>query len=72
MALKNLSLEFRQRRVSNIINSKQIEWLMITRRVKRWIPISWADIKIGYILRVKSGQEFPADCLILDIVGAAG
>lgn len=45
---------------------------MITRRVKRWIPISWADIKIGYILRVKSGQEFPADCLILDIVGAAG
>ena len=41
MALKNLTLEFRQRRVSNFINTKQIEWLMITRRVKRWIPISW-------------------------------
>ena len=45
---------------------------MITRKIKRFIPITWADAKPGYILRVKSGQEFPADCLILDIQGAAG
>lgn len=72
MAFKNLTLELRQRRVSQIINSKQVEWLMITRRVTRWIPITWADIKIGHILKIKNGQEFPADCLILDIQGDAG
>lgn len=45
---------------------------MITRKIKRFLPITWADVKPGYILRIKSGQEFPADCLILDIQGAAG
>ena len=45
---------------------------MITRKVKRFLPITWADAKPGYVLRIKSGQEFPADCLILDIQGAAG
>jgi len=44
---------------------------MIMRGAKRWIPTSWADVKEGYILKIKSGQEFPADCLILDIQGAA-
>ena len=32
----------------------------------------WSEVKPGQIVRVKSGQEFPADCLILDIQGAAG
>lgn len=45
---------------------------MITRKLKKFVPITWADVKPGYILRMKSGQEFPADCLILDIQGAAG
>ena len=67
MCMRNLSLEFRQRKVTNKINNKQIEYLMITRKVKRFLRITWADAKPGYILRVKSGQEFPADCLILDI-----
>ena len=42
---------------------------MITRRNKRFVPISWQDVKPGYIIRVKSEEEFPADCLILDIQG---
>jgi magnesium-transporting ATPase (P-type) len=67
MCIKNLTLEMRQRKVTNRINNKQIEYLMITRKVKRFLPIFWSDVKPGYILRVKSGQEFPADCLILDI-----
>jgi len=70
--MRNLTLELRQRKVTNKINNKQIEYLMITRKVKRFLPITWADVKPGYILRIKSGQEFPADCLILDIQGAAG
>mgnify|MGYP000854435329 CR=1 FL=1 len=67
MCMRNLTLELRQRKVTNKINNKQIEYLMITRKIKRFIPIYWADVKPGYILRVKSGQEFPTDCLILDI-----
>jgi magnesium-transporting ATPase (P-type) len=72
MCMRNLTLEHRQRKVTNKINNTPIEYLMITRRVKRFLPITWADAKPGYILRIKSGQEFPADCLILDIQGAAG
>lgn len=72
MVMRNLTLEMRQRKVTNKINYKQIEYLMITRKVKRFIPINWEDVKPGYILRIKSGQEFPADCLVLDISGAAG
>lgn len=67
MLTRNLTLEHRQRKVTNKINNKQIDYLMITRKVKRFMPITWADVKPGYILRIKSGQEFPADCLILDI-----
>ena len=67
MCIRNLTFEFRQRKVTNKINNKTIEFLMITRKMKRFVPISWADVKPGYILRVTSGQEFPADCLILDI-----
>lgn len=72
MIMRNLTLEMRQRKVTNKINFKQIEYLMITRKVKRFIPVNWEDVKPGYILRIKSGQEFPADCLVLDISGAAG
>jgi len=55
MCLRNLTLELRQRKVTNKINNKQIEYLMITRKIKRFIPITWADAKPGYILKVKSG-----------------
>ena len=40
---------------------------MLTRKEKKFTSITWADAKPGYILKIKSGQEFPADCLILDI-----
>lgn len=29
-------------------------------------------MKPGAIIKVKNGQEFPADCLILDIAGVIG
>ena len=55
MCMRNLTLELRQRKVTNKINNKQIEYLMITRKIKRFLPINWADVKPGYILRIKSG-----------------
>jgi hypothetical protein len=55
MCLRNLTLELRQRKVTNKINNKMIEYLMITRNVTRFLPITWADAKPGYILKIKSG-----------------
>jgi magnesium-transporting ATPase (P-type) len=49
-----------------------LEYLLITVKFKRFMPITWADIKPGYIIKVRSGQEFPADSLILDIQGETG
>jgi magnesium-transporting ATPase (P-type) len=62
----------RQRAVTYKINNKIIENLWISRTFKKYVPINWSDCKPGAIIRVKSGQEFPADCLILDIAGAFG
>jgi magnesium-transporting ATPase (P-type) len=58
--------------VTNKINNKTIEYLMIKRKSKKFVPITWAEAKPGQILRLRSGQEFPADCLVLDIQGASG
>ena len=55
MSIKNLTLEMRQRKVTAWINDKQIEYLIITRKIKRFVPVGWADVKPGYIIRVRSG-----------------
>jgi hypothetical protein len=55
MCMRNLTLELRQRKVTNKINNHQIDYLMITRKLKRFVPITWSDAKPGYILRIKSG-----------------
>ena len=55
MFFKNLTLEMRQRGVSNKINGKILVYMLITRKVKRFLPITWADVKVGHILRIKSG-----------------
>jgi magnesium-transporting ATPase (P-type) len=72
MAIRNVTFELRQRKITNKINNKMLEFLMITAKFKRFQPITWADIKPGYIIKVRSGQEFPSDCLILDIQGTNG
>lgn len=69
MSIRNIVFEMRQRAVTDKINNKIIENLWISRKFKRYVPITWAECKPGNIIRVKSGQEFPADCLILDIAG---
>ena len=55
MFFKNLTLELRQRAVSTKINGKTCDYMLITRKVKRFLPITWADTKVGHILRIKSG-----------------
>lgn len=67
MALRNVVFEMRQRTVTNQINNKGVEMLWITRKFKKYVPATWAECKPGHIIQIKSGQEFPADCLLLDI-----
>ena len=72
MSIRNVVFELRQRSVTDKINKKVVDFLFITRKFKRFVPIHWGECRPGYIIRVKSGQEFPADCLILDIAGQSG
>jgi magnesium-transporting ATPase (P-type) len=72
MSIRNVVFELRQRNVTDKINNKVVDFLFITRKFKRFVPIHWGECLPGYIIRVKSGQEFPADCLILDIGGGQG
>jgi magnesium-transporting ATPase (P-type) len=72
MIVRNIVFEMRQRAVTLKINKKIVENLWISRKFKKYVPIFWAECKPGHIIRVTSGQEFPADCLILDIAGVSG
>lgn len=72
MGIRNIVFEMRQRAVTHKINNKIIENLWVSRTFKKYVPITWAECKPGAIIRVKNGQEFPADCLILDISGVVG
>ena len=67
MCIRNVIFELRQRAVTNNINNKAVEMLWITRKFKKYVPGSWAECKPGNVIRIRSGQEFPADCLLLDI-----
>ena len=55
MCIRNITFEMRQRKVTNKINNKMIEYLMITRKIKRFVGIRWAEVKPGHLLRVMSG-----------------
>lgn len=43
-ALRNTTFELRQRRVSNSINNKLVEVLLITLKIKRFIPVTWSEV----------------------------
>jgi hypothetical protein len=47
ITIKCIILELRLRKVSKLINNKKVEYLMITRRNKRFMPIAWQDLKPG-------------------------
>lgn len=72
MAVRNIIFEHRQNRITNKINNKYIEYLFVARTSAYYMPIAWEKVKPGYVIKIKRGEEFPADCLILDIQGAEG
>ena len=72
MGIRNFIFEERQKKVTAKINNKQIMYLYISRSSSNFVPISWEKVKPGYIIKIRKGEEFPADCLILDIQGQSG
>mmetsp|Transcript_1509 Transcript_1509/g.2021 ORF Transcript_1509/g.2021 Transcript_1509/m.2021 type:complete len:184 (-) Transcript_1509:6144-6695(-) len=71
-AAKMLFFEERQWTLTERISRKRADYLHITNKSKKFVATSWGDLKPGYIIRVKNDQEFPADCLILDVRGGEG
>jgi hypothetical protein len=47
MGLRNVLFELRQRQVNMKINNKRVEQLFITRKFKKFIPITWAEVYPG-------------------------
>lgn len=69
-AIRNITFELRQRAVSKLINFKLVEVLLITLKIKRFVPVTWKEVTPGQIIRIRRNQAFPADCLLIDIIGA--
>lgn len=55
MCVRNITLETRVRKINGKINNKLIEVLMITRKARKFMPLTWAEIKPGHIIRITSG-----------------
>jgi magnesium-transporting ATPase (P-type) len=72
MGIRNFIFEKRQKKITTKINNKIIEFLYISRSTSMFVPITWEKVKPGYIIKIRRGEEFPADCLILDILGQSG
>lgn len=72
MSIRNIIFEQRQNKITKKINNKLIQYLYVSQKRALFLPITWEKIKPGYIIKVLKGQEFPADCLILDIIGHTG
>jgi magnesium-transporting ATPase (P-type) len=72
MATRNIIFEMRQLKVTQKVNGKTIEYLNVTRTSSKFVPITWEKIRPGHIIRILRGEEFPADCLVLDIQGQSG
>ena len=72
MSIRNVIFEVRQKKITLKINNKLIEYLNVSRTTSKFVPIVWEKVKPGQVIRIRKGQEFPADCLILDIQGQSG
>ena len=54
MGIRNWVFEMRQREVSNSINNKYVEQLVVTRKNKKFYPATWSECQPGDIIRIKS------------------
>lgn len=72
MAIRNIIFENRQVKVTRRINNKLVNALFVSRSRSRFVPFTWEKIKPGQVIQIRRGEEFPADCLILDISGLSG
>ena len=68
--IMNILADLKLKEAGDSVNNKPIERFVISKRSRRFIISSWADIQCGDIIKIKMNQEIPCDALILDIVGS--
>ena len=60
-AIKEIYEDFKRHREDQKINDSKSEVL----RGTNWVPVTWKDVLVGDIVRVKSEKSFPADLILL-------
>jgi magnesium-transporting ATPase (P-type) len=65
----NLFHDFKLRMAADQVNKLTVDKFIFNRRHKRFMQRQWEDLQVGDIIKIKNGQQLPADCLILDIKG---
>lgn len=69
-AIINLYKDQRVKKACNNINKKHVEKFVFQKKNKRFQIRTWSNLYSGDIIKIKKNQEFPADCLILDVTGS--
>ena len=63
VTLKEMNLK----RLRDEIDFMPIDVLTVLKKNSRFFPMSSCELQPGNIIKVKQGQVFPADCLLIDV-----
>ena len=50
------------------MNTQPVDCLSFKKKKIKFRNSEWQELEVGNIIKVYQGEEFPADCLILDVV----
>lgn len=62
-ALKEIFEDIKRHKADHGVN--QSEAMVLSVVSNAWEPVSWSNIKVGDVVKVKNGQFFPADLLLI-------
>jgi len=65
----NLAIDKERSKVENLINNRKVEYLHFSRKTRKYKSTEIHHLKPGQIIKISNGEEFPADCLIIDVHG---
>ena len=67
-SITNLTVDLNLKRSCIVINKKEVQKFVFSNKKKKFESKYWETIMPGDIIKLTENQEFPADCLILDVV----
>lgn len=67
LAFANFLNSYKLEELKKSINNRTVDILMLGRKSSRFVPVSQQELVPGHIIKVKNGQIFPCDCLIVEI-----